>query len=46
MLKNILKNIKILILPLTNNDYNNRMIHIASESNSSEILNMLIALKS
>jgi len=32
--------------PLTNDDYNNRMIHIASESKSLEILNMLIALKS
>ena len=41
--------------PLTNDDYNNRMIHIASESggknsnnsngNPNEILNMLIALK-
>ena len=31
--------------PLTNDDYNNRMIHIASESKSLEILNMLIALK-
>ena len=31
--------------PLTNDDYNNRMIHIASESSSLEILNMLIALK-
>ena len=41
--------------PLTNDDYNNRMIHIASETNgnnknnssnnSNEILNMLIALK-
>ena len=32
-------------IQLTNNDYNNRMIHIASESSSTEILNMLIALK-
>ena len=31
--------------PLTNNDYNNRMIHLAAESSSLEILNMLIALK-
>ena len=31
--------------PLTNDDYNNRMIHIASESKSLEILNMIIALK-
>ena len=31
--------------PLTNNSYSNRMIHIASESNSIDILNMLIALK-
>lgn len=31
--------------PLTNNDYNNRMIHIASQSKSLDILNMLIALK-
>ena len=31
--------------PLTNDNYNNRMIHIASQSKSLEILNMLIALK-
>ena len=31
--------------PLTNDTYNNRMIHIASECPSLEILNMLIALK-
>jgi ankyrin repeat protein len=31
--------------PLTNNSYSNRMIHIASESNSLDILNMLISLK-
>ena len=31
--------------PLTNDDYNNRMIHIASQSKNLEILNMLIALK-
>ena len=35
-------------ISLTNDDYNNRMIHIASESKSknNEMLNMLIALKS
>ena len=32
--------------PLTNDSYSNSMIHIASRSNSSDILNMLIALKS
>lgn len=31
--------------PLTNDNYNNRMIHIASQSKSLDILNMLIALK-
>ena len=31
--------------PLTNDSYNNRMIHIASQSKSIDILNMLIALK-
>jgi hypothetical protein len=31
--------------PLTNNNYSNCMIHIASQSNSSNILNMLISLK-
>ena len=30
---------------LSNNDYNNRMIHLASESSNLDILNMLIALK-
>ena len=36
---------KVIDLPLTNDDYNNRMIHIASESSNIDILNMLIALK-
>jgi len=36
---------KVIDLPLTNDDYNNRMIHIASESSNVDILNMLIALK-
>ena len=31
--------------PLTNDSYNNRMIHIAAQSKSLDILNMLIALK-
>ena len=31
--------------PLTNDSYGNSMIHIASQSNSLDILNMLIALK-
>jgi hypothetical protein len=31
--------------PLTNDNYGNSMIHIASQSNSIDILNMLIALK-
>jgi len=31
--------------PLTNDSFNNRMIHIASQSKSIDILNMLIALK-
>ena len=36
---------KVIDSPLTNDDYNNRMIHIASESKNVDILNMLIALK-
>ena len=43
--KEYIKKYKNVDIPLTNNDYNNRMIHIASESNSTEILNMLVALK-
>lgn len=31
--------------PLTNDDYNNRLIHIAAGSNNNDILTMLIALK-
>lgn len=31
--------------PLTNDSYNNRMIHIAAQSKSLDILNMIIALK-
>ena len=31
--------------PLTNDDYNNRLIHIASKSSYNDILTMLIALK-
>ena len=31
--------------PLTNDDYNNRLIHIASQGKNIEILNMIIALK-
>jgi ankyrin repeat protein len=31
--------------PLTNDDYNNRLIHIASGSNHNDILEMLISLK-
>jgi ankyrin repeat protein len=31
--------------PLTNDDYNNRMIHLAAGSSSNDILTMLIALK-
>ena len=36
---------KVVDSPLTNDDYNNRLIHIASESKNLEILNMLMALK-
>jgi hypothetical protein len=31
--------------PLTNNDYNNRLIHIASKFNNIRVLNFIIALK-
>ena len=36
---------KVVDSPLTHDDYNNRLIHIASESKNLEILNMLMALK-
>jgi ankyrin repeat protein len=32
-------------MPLTNNDYRNRMIHLAAESSNNNILTMLISLK-
>ena len=43
--KEYIKKYKVIDSPLTNDDYNNRLIHIASESKDLEILNMLIALK-
>jgi ankyrin repeat protein len=46
--KEYIRKYKQVNLPLTNNDYNNRMLHIAAESNnkkSKEILNMLLTLK-
>jgi len=43
--KEYIRKYKTVNSPLTNDDYNNRMIHIASESKSVDILNMLIALK-
>ena len=43
--KEYIKKYKDVNLPLTNDDYSNRMIHIASESKSTDILSMLIALK-
>ena len=43
--KEYIKKYKVIDAPLTNDDYNNRLIHIASESKDLEILNMLIALK-
>jgi len=44
--KTYIRKYKKIDLPLTNDDYNNRMIHIASESPSLDIINMIIALKS
>jgi ankyrin repeat protein len=43
--KTYIRQYKKIDLPLTNDEYNNRMIHIASESKSKEIINMLVALK-
>jgi len=43
--KEYIRQYKGINMPLTNDDYNNRMIHIASESDNIDILNMLIALK-
>jgi len=43
--KEYIKKYKDINLPLTNDDYSNRMIHIASESKNTDILSMLIALK-
>ena len=43
--KEYIKKYKDVNLPLTNDDYSNRMIHIASESKNTDILSMLIALK-
>ena len=45
-IKEYIRKYKSVDSPLTNDDYNNRMIHIASQSKSLDILNMLIALKS
>jgi ankyrin repeat protein len=43
--KEFIRKYKKVDMPLTNDDYNNRMIHIAAGSNNNEILTMLIALK-
>ena len=43
--KEYIKKYKQINIPLTNNDYNNRLIHLAAGSNYTEILTMLIALK-
>jgi len=43
--KEYIRKYKTVDSPLTNDSYNNRMIHIASQSKSLDILNMLIALK-
>ena len=43
--KEYIRKYKSINYPLTNDSYNNRMIHIASQSKSLDILNMLIALK-
>jgi ankyrin repeat protein len=37
---------KVIDSPLTNNTYNNRMIHLAAQNINTDILSMLIALKS
>jgi ankyrin repeat protein len=44
-LKTYIYKYKQIDMPLTNDDYNNRLIHIASESPSLDILNMMIALR-
>ena len=44
--KEYIRKYKKVDIPLTNDDYNNRMIHIAAGSSNNEILTMLIALKS
>jgi len=43
--KEYIKKFKQVDAPLTNNDYRNRMIHLASRTKYNEILKMLIALK-
>ena len=43
--KEYIRKYKQINIPLTNDDYNNRLIHLAAGSNSPEILTMLIALK-
>jgi len=43
--KEFIRKYKKVDIPLTNDDYNNRMIHIAAGSSNNEILTMLIALK-
>jgi ankyrin repeat protein len=43
--KEYIRKYKTINSPLTNDDYNNRLIHIASQGSSLNILNMLIALK-
>ena len=43
--KEYIKKYKVIDSPLTNDDYKNRLLHIASESKDLEILNMLLALK-
>ena len=43
--KEYISKYKVINLPLTHDDYNNRLIHIASENKNVDILNMIIALK-
>jgi ankyrin repeat protein len=43
--KEYIRKYKKVDIPLTNDDYNNRMVHLAAESKHIEILTMLIALK-
>lgn len=43
--KEYIRKYKKVDIPLTNDDYNNRMIHLAAQSKNPEILTMLIALK-